>query len=152
MEDFYTEDFENEYDESFTGGKKRSKRRSKGKSKRSKSKSRKPKRSKGSKKSRLHKKSKGSKKKKTKRKLPSALKKPLKVSKNLQKIIKTSKAPRSEINKKLWAYIKKNKCQHKNDGRVIILDAHLAELFGKKKGSQIHGFKDMPKLLKKHIM
>ena len=150
MEDFYTEDFENEFDDSFTGGKKRSKRRSKSKSKRSKSKSRKPKRSKGSKKSRLHKKSKGS-KKKTKRKLPSALKKPLNVSKQLQKVIKTSKAPRSEINKKLWAYIKKNKCQHKNDGRVIILDAHLAELFGKKKGSQIHGFKDMPKLLKKHI-
>ena len=79
--------------------------------------------------------------------------KPVPISKALQKVLCVpSNTARTEVNKKIWIYIKKHKLQDKNDGRVIILNDTLASLFGKKKGTKVHTFKEMPKLLKKHFL
>ena len=79
--------------------------------------------------------------------------KPVPVSKALQKAIGVpANIARTQVNKKMWGYIKKHKLQDKNDGRIIVLNDTLASLFGKKKGSKVHTFKEMPKLLKKHFV
>ena len=79
--------------------------------------------------------------------------KPVPISKALQKVLCVpSNTARTQVNKKIWMYIKKHKLQDKSDGRVIILNDTLASLFGKKKGTKVHTFKEMPKLLKKHFL
>ena len=81
------------------------------------------------------------------------IKKPVPVSKDLQNALGVpSKVARTEVVKKIWAYAKKHKIQDKNDGRIFILDDNLAKLFGKEKGTKIHGFKDLPKLLNEHFL
>lgn len=59
-------------------------------------------------------------------------------------------ASRAAVNKKMWAYFKKHGLQHKSDGRIIRLNDKLKRLFGTTR-HEIHGFKDLPKLLKKHL-
>ena len=59
-------------------------------------------------------------------------------------------ASRAAVNKKMWAYFKKHGLQHKSDGRIITLNDKLKRLFGTTR-HEIHGFKDLPKLLKKHL-
>ena len=81
------------------------------------------------------------------------IRKPVPVSKALQKALGVpANVARTEVVKKIWAYAKKHKIQDKNDGRIFILDDNLAKLFGKKKGTKIHGFKDLPKQLNKHFL
>ncbi len=54
------------------------------------------------------------------------------VSPELQAVIGTGKQTRPQIVKKLWAYIKAKKCQDANNRRMIVPDAKLAAVIGKK--------------------
>ena len=56
--------------------------------------------------------------------------------------------PRTEITKRLWAYIKKNGCQDSKNRRMINADATLKPVFGGK--SAVNMF-EMTKLVNKHV-
>jgi chromatin remodeling complex protein RSC6 len=85
---------------------------------------------------------------KAKRKPNPAFMKPLTPSAALGAVVGTKAIPRTEVVKKLWAYIKKNKLQDKKDGRVIVADAKLKKVFGGK--AKVDMFK-MTKLVSKHL-
>ena len=55
--------------------------------------------------------------------------------------------PRTEVVKKLWEYIKKNKLQDASNKRMINADEKLREIFGK---SQVSMF-DMAKIINQHL-
>jgi len=64
------------------------------------------------------------------------LKKPVKLKSELASMLGVSELPRTEITKKLWEYIKKNKLQTKtangkaeNAGKYIVADATLLPIF-----------------------
>lgn len=73
--------------------------------------------------------------------------KPLKPSSALGQVIGEKPMPRTEVVKKLWAYIKKNDLQDKKNRRNINADAKLKPIFGK---SQVSMF-EMTKLVSKHL-
>jgi chromatin remodeling complex protein RSC6 len=56
--------------------------------------------------------------------------------------------PRTEVTKRLWAYIKKNGLQDKKNKRMINADAALKAVFGGK--SAVNMF-EMTKLVNKHL-
>lgn len=56
--------------------------------------------------------------------------------------------PRSEVVKKLWAYIKKNGLQDKQNKRNINADENLKKIFG---GKSTVGMFEMTKLVSKHL-
>jgi chromatin remodeling complex protein RSC6 len=56
--------------------------------------------------------------------------------------------PRTEVTKKLWAYIKKHKLQDSKNRRMINADEALKSVFGGKK--QVSMF-EMTKLVSKHL-
>lgn len=78
----------------------------------------------------------------------SAFMQPVKVSEDLAAVIGSGPMPRTEVIKKLWEYIKKNKCQDTKNKRNIIPDAKLAKVFGSK--SAINMF-EMTKKVSKHL-
>jgi len=85
---------------------------------------------------------------KKKRKLNPAFMKPVQISDALAKVVGSKPLPRTEVTKKLWAYIKKNKLQDKVNKRIINADANLKAVFrGKKKVSMF----EMTKLVSKHL-
>jgi chromatin remodeling complex protein RSC6 len=73
--------------------------------------------------------------------------KALEVSPELQAVIGTKTAPRTEVTKRLWAYIKKNNCQDPKNKRDIIADDKLKAVFGKAKVNMF----EMTKLVGKHL-
>jgi chromatin remodeling complex protein RSC6 len=56
--------------------------------------------------------------------------------------------PRTEVTKKLWAYIKRNGLQDKTNKRMINADDKLRAVFGGR--SQVSMF-DMTKLVSNHL-
>ena len=66
----------------------------------------------------------------------------------LSAVVGAAAVPRTELTKKLWAYIKKNGLQDKKNKRMINADAALKVVFGGK--SQVSMF-DMTKLVSKHV-
>jgi len=88
------------------------------------------------------------KKKKKKRKANKAFMKPLQPSPALAAIVGSKKLPRTQVTKKLWAYIKRHKLQDKKNRRNINADAKLKKVFGGKR--QVNMF-TMTKLVSKHI-
>ena len=58
--------------------------------------------------------------------------KPLTPSEDLAKVVGAKAIPRTEVVKKLWAYIKKNDLQDKKNRRNINADANLKIVFGGK--------------------
>ena len=56
--------------------------------------------------------------------------------------------PRTEVTKRLWAYIKKNGLQDQNNRRMINSDATLKPVFGGK--ASVNMF-EMTKLVSKHV-
>ena len=84
---------------------------------------------------------------KTKAKANSAFMKPMKISEALAVVVGKGPMARSEVVKKLWAYIKKNKLQDTKNRRNINADETLKEVFGK---SQVNMF-EMTKLISKHL-
>jgi chromatin remodeling complex protein RSC6 len=77
-----------------------------------------------------------------------AFMKPMKISEELAKVVGSKPLPRTEITKKLWAYIKENKLQDKVNKRDIIADANLKAVFG---GKQKVSMFEMTKLVSKHL-
>ena len=96
-------------------------------------------------------KSTGTKKKtagKTKRTANAAFMKPVQPSAALSEVVGSKPIPRTEVTKKLWAYIKKNGLQDKKNKRMINGDAALKAVFGGK--SSVNMF-EMTKLVSKHL-
>ncbi|MDA8433060.1 MAG: SWIB/MDM2 domain-containing protein, partial [Nitrospiraceae bacterium] len=77
-----------------------------------------------------------------------AFMKAMQPSEALSKIVGGKPLPRTEITKKLWDYIKKNKLQDAKNKRNINADANLVAVFGGKK--QVSMF-EMTKLVNKHL-
>ncbi len=68
------------------------------------------------------------------------LNKPVKLKAELAALLGASQLPRTEINKRIWDYIKANKLQTKtkdgkpeNAGKFIVADAKLINIFNKTK-------------------
>lgn len=66
----------------------------------------------------------------TKDKKNSAFMRPVHVSEALAKIVGQGPMPRTEVTKKVWEYIKKNKLQDQKNKRNINPDKQLAEVLG----------------------
>jgi upstream activation factor subunit UAF30 len=78
----------------------------------------------------------------------SAFMKPLKLSADLEEVVGKGPMPRSEVVKKLWAYIKKNDLQDPKNKRNINADAKLKAVFG---GKSVVNMFEMTKLVSKHL-
>jgi upstream activation factor subunit UAF30 len=84
----------------------------------------------------------------SKRKPNAAFMKELTPSAELAEVVGSKALPRTEVVKKLWAYIKKNGLQDAKERRMINADDRLRPIFGGKK--QVSMF-DMTKLVNKHL-
>ncbi|MFD1001435.1 SWIB/MDM2 domain-containing protein [Ohtaekwangia kribbensis] len=87
-------------------------------------------------------------KKKSARKPNAAFMAPLTPSATLAEVIGTKPLPRTEIIKKIWDYIKKNKLQDQKNKRMINADAKLKAVFAGK--GQISMF-ELAKVINKHV-
>ena len=87
-------------------------------------------------------------KKKSARKPNAAFMAPLSPSPALSEVVGSKALPRTEIVKKIWDYIKKNKLQDKKNRRMINADAKLKPVFGNKE--QISMF-ELAKIVSKHV-
>ena len=87
-------------------------------------------------------------KKKTARKANAAFMKPMTPSGELGTVIGAKPMPRTEVTKKLWAYIKKNGLQDAKNRRNINADDKLKPVFGGKKTVSMF---EMTKLVSKHL-
>ena len=83
-----------------------------------------------------------------KRKPNAAFMKPMTPSAALGAVIGAKAMPRTEVTKKIWDYIKKNKLQDSKNRRMINADDKLKDVFGGKK--QVSMF-EMTKLVNKHL-
>jgi len=83
-----------------------------------------------------------------KRKPNAAFMKPMTPSASLGAVIGSGNMPRTEVTKKIWAYIKRNGLQDKKNRRNINADDKLKPVFGGK--SQVSMF-EMTKLVNKHL-
>ena len=86
-------------------------------------------------------------KKASKRKPNAAFMKPVQPDAKLAEVVGAKPMPRTELTKKLWAYIKKNGLQDKKNKRMINADDTLAAVFGKKSVNMF----EMTKLVSKHV-
>jgi chromatin remodeling complex protein RSC6 len=84
----------------------------------------------------------------SKRKPNAAFMKPVQPSDKLAEVVGSKAMPRTEVTKKLWAYIKKNGLQDKKNKRNINSDAPLKAVFGGK--ATVNMF-EMTKLVSKHL-
>ncbi len=87
-------------------------------------------------------------KKKPARKANAAFMKPMTPSTALGAVIGDKPMPRTEVTKKLWAYIKKNGLQDSKNKRNINADDKLKPVFGGKKTVSMF---EMTKLVSKHL-
>lgn len=81
------------------------------------------------------------------RKANAAFMKPIQPDDKLAAVVGSKPLPRTEITKKLWAYIKKNGLQDKKNRRNINADDVLLAIFGGKKTVNMF---EMTKLVAKH--
>ncbi len=82
------------------------------------------------------------------RKPNAAFMKPVQPDDKLAVIVGSKPLPRTELTKKLWAYIKKNGLQDKKNKRNINADASLKVVFG---GKSVVSMFEMTKLVSKHV-
>jgi upstream activation factor subunit UAF30 len=82
------------------------------------------------------------------RKPNAAFMKPVQPDAALAKVVGDEPMPRTEITKRLWAYVKKKKLQDANDKRSILADELLGPVFdGKKKVTMF----EMTSYVNKHL-
>jgi chromatin remodeling complex protein RSC6 len=86
--------------------------------------------------------------KKSGRKPNAAFMAPLTPSAALAEVVGSKPLPRTDVTKKLWAYIKKNGLQDQKNKRMIKADENLKPVFGGK--STVNMF-EMTKLVSKHL-
>lgn len=77
-----------------------------------------------------------------------AFMRPVQPDEALGAVVGTNAMPRTEITKKLWAYIRKHGLQDSKERRMINADEKLARVFGGKKRVSMF---DMTKLVSQHI-
>ena len=82
-----------------------------------------------------------------KRKPNAGFMKPMTPSSMLAAVVGAMPLPRTEVAKKIWDYIKKNKLQDAINRRMINADEKLRAIFGK---AQVSMF-EMTKLVNKHV-
>ena len=82
------------------------------------------------------------------RKPSAAFMKAMTPSDTLAEVIGSKALPRTQVTKKLWDYIKKNKLQDSKKRTMINADEKLKKVFGGKK--QVSMF-EMTKLVSKHL-
>ena len=87
-------------------------------------------------------------KKKSARKPNAAFMRPVQPSGTLAEVVGGKPMPRTEVTKKLWAYIKKNGLQDKKNKRMINADDKLKAVFGGKASVNMFA---MTKLVSKHL-
>lgn len=85
---------------------------------------------------------------KKKRKANPALMKPVTPSALLAVVVGPKPAPRGQMTKRLWDYIKKNNLQDKVKKTMIHADDNLKVIFG---GKKVVSMFEMTKLVSKHI-
>ena len=85
---------------------------------------------------------------KAKRKPNAAFMKPMNIGEALAAIVGSKPLPRTEVTKKVWDYIKKNKLQDAKERRNINCDAALSKVFGGKKTVSMF---EMAKHINKHL-
>ena len=85
---------------------------------------------------------------KKKRKPNAAFMKPVQPDAALSEVVGAKPIPRTEVTKKLWAYIKKNSLQDKKKKTNINADDKLKVVFGGKKTVTMF---EMTKLVSKHV-
>jgi len=83
-----------------------------------------------------------------KRKPNAAFMKPMTPTGTLAAVVGDKPMPRTEVTKRLWAYIKKNGLQDKKNKRVINADAALKIVLGGR--GSVNMF-EMTKLVSKHL-
>jgi upstream activation factor subunit UAF30 len=81
------------------------------------------------------------------RKANAAFMKPVQPSDALAEVVGGKAIPRTEVTKKLWAYIKKNGLQDKKNKRMINADDKLKVIFKK----PVVNMFEMTKLVSKHL-
>jgi len=91
---------------------------------------------------------KAAKKSGAKRKPNAAFMKAMTPSSSLAAVVGSMPLPRTEVTKKIWDYIKKNKLQDSINRRLINADEKLRQVFGGKK--QVSMF-EMTKLVSNHL-
>ena len=84
----------------------------------------------------------------SKRKPSAAFMKPVQPSAALSEVVGSKPIPRTEVTKKLWAYIKKNGLQDKKNKRMIKADDALKPVFG---GKAFVNMFEIAKLVSKHL-
>jgi len=84
----------------------------------------------------------------SKRKPNAAFMKPMTPSAQLATVVGSTPIPRTEVTKKLWAYIKRKGLQDAKERRMINADENLKPIFGGK--TRVSMF-DMTKLVSKHL-
>jgi chromatin remodeling complex protein RSC6 len=94
------------------------------------------------------KKSSGKKKSATKRTPSAAFMKPMTPSPQLAAVVGSSPLPRTEVTKKLWAYIKRKGLQDSKNRRMINADDNLRPVFN---GSKQVSMFEMTRLVNKHL-
>ena len=82
------------------------------------------------------------------RKANAAFMRPVTPSATLAAVVGDQPLPRTEVTKRLWAYIKKNGLQDQKNKRMIKADDTLKSVFGGK--AQVNMF-EMTKLVGKHL-
>ena len=82
------------------------------------------------------------------RKPNAAFMSPMKPSAALAQVVGEKAIPRTEVIKKLWAYIKKHKLQDSKNRRNINADATLKTVFN---GKMVVSMFEMTKLVNKHL-
>ena len=76
-----------------------------------------------------------------------AFMRPVRPSKELAAITGSDPLPRTEVVRKMWSYIKKNKLQNPRNKREILADEKLRPIFGKDRASMF----EMNKHLSRHL-
>jgi chromatin remodeling complex protein RSC6 len=87
-------------------------------------------------------------KERSSRKTNPALQKPVTPSAELAEVIGPEPIPRTEVTRRLWAYIKENGLQDSNNKRMVHADARLKPVFG---GRGTVDMFEMTKLVAQHL-
>jgi len=83
----------------------------------------------------------------TEKKVNPALMQPMRPSPELAEIVGIEPLPRTEITKRIWAYIKEHNLQNPGNKREILADEKLERVFGVK---SINMF-EMTKVINQHL-
>jgi chromatin remodeling complex protein RSC6 len=78
----------------------------------------------------------------------SGLSQPVSPSETLAEVVGAEPAPRAQITKRLWDYIKRHQLQDSANKRLINADEKLRKVFG---GKDVVSMFEMTKLVNKHL-